>query len=207
MTVSILVPFRSDGGERDRIWAWARERWHATMPDCELVVCSDGSSRDEPFNEGIAWNTGARIATGDILVLAESEVVNSSLALRAAIESVEREGGWRIAETYYQLNEVHTARLLRMPSNIPLEYPLPRSATERIFFRESVSSNIVVPREAFDLRRVGLDRQGDGGRARHALPAVPAPAVPQFSSGARARPVSRLQSGSDAPLSRCARQR
>jgi hypothetical protein len=63
--VSILVPFRGDGGERDRLWDYCRHRWQAMKH--ELVIGEDPGSA--PFNISRAFNDAASRATGDIFVL------------------------------------------------------------------------------------------------------------------------------------------
>lgn len=63
--VSVLVPFRGDGGERDRLWAYCRNRWN-TLP-YELVVGEDPGNG--PFNISRAFNDAASRATGDVFVL------------------------------------------------------------------------------------------------------------------------------------------
>lgn len=64
MNISVLIPFRGDDGQRDRLWAYCRALW-AALP-YELVV---GTPDDGPFNAAQAFNRAAAAATGDIFIL------------------------------------------------------------------------------------------------------------------------------------------
>jgi hypothetical protein len=65
MRVSVLVPFRGDGGHRDRVWDYVKPLWEE-LP-VELVVGEDPG--DQPFNVSRAFNDAASRATGDLFVL------------------------------------------------------------------------------------------------------------------------------------------
>jgi len=64
-TVSVLVPFRGDGGWRDRVWNHCRKLWES-LP-YELVIGHDDN--DGPFCIARAFNDAATRATGDVFVL------------------------------------------------------------------------------------------------------------------------------------------
>lgn len=159
VTVSVLIPFRSDNAERDRIWAWMRERWLQTMPGVELVVCDDGGNPGEPFNEGRAWNRCAEQATGDLFVVGESEVAFAPGSLSDAIARVEYNQGWCIPERYDACTHAATAYVLSRDPRHPL-WP-GQFAPARSFIRESVSPPLIVPREAWDLVG-GMDERYEG---------------------------------------------
>ena len=148
MTVSVLIPFKSDGGQRDRIWSWMQKRWLRTLADIELIVCDDGGKPGEPFNEGKAWNRCAELATGDILVVGESEVAFDAIQIADAIHDVRDRGGWRIASAYHQLDASATERIL---SSEPMSaIVVDTSEITRSFIMESVSPPLIVPRVAWD---------------------------------------------------------
>lgn len=65
MTTSILVPFRGDGAQRDRLWAHCKNLWEH-LP-YELCVGTD--SGEGPFNIAQAFNDAKSKATGDKLIL------------------------------------------------------------------------------------------------------------------------------------------
>ena len=149
MSVSVLVPFRANpGSDRDRIWTWMRQRWELLCPDWELVV--EGDRGDDParFNEGQALNAAAAQASGDILVIAESEVAFNQGPLLRAVKMVERGGGWLCPAVYHQLTQQTTDRLLASTPERYIDEPV---VTLRTWARESVAPIVVMPREAFDL--------------------------------------------------------
>lgn len=65
MKVSVLVPFRGDGGWRDSVWTHCRDIWNV-LP-YELVVGTDDGSG--PFSVAAAFNDAAGRASGDAFVL------------------------------------------------------------------------------------------------------------------------------------------
>jgi predicted glycosyltransferase involved in capsule biosynthesis len=72
MKISVLIPFKSDGGgDRDTIFDYVKKRYETLMPDVELVIGDDDS---EPFNRARARNVAAAKATGDLYILADADV-------------------------------------------------------------------------------------------------------------------------------------
>lgn len=69
--LSIVVPFRGDGGRRDELWSWCRRRWES-ITDAEIVL---GPSTGEVFSRSEACNNGARAASGDVLLFADADHV------------------------------------------------------------------------------------------------------------------------------------
>lgn len=153
------MPFRSDGGERDRIWAWMQRRWLETMPGIELVVCDDGGQPGERFNEGKAWNRCAELATGDILIVGESEVTFDAANLNAACRQVAENGGWQIASAYHQLNASATEHLLTCDPTSKLMFSA--ASIDRSFVMSSVSPPLIVSREGWDAVG-GMDERYEG---------------------------------------------
>lgn len=66
MTVSILIPWRTDHGHRERLWTYLRPPWEA-LP-YQLCVASDGAEDGQPFDYAAAANRAAKQATGDVLI-------------------------------------------------------------------------------------------------------------------------------------------
>lgn len=62
-SVSILVPWRTDHGQRQRVWDRIRPLWQASG----FELCT-GTPDDGPFNCSQAINRAAEAATGDVLV-------------------------------------------------------------------------------------------------------------------------------------------
>lgn len=80
--MTVVVPFRPDGAERDRNWAWLRDRFATEHPGWEVIEagCDDGE-----WNKPQAVNRAARQASGDVLVVSDADVFVSPRALDAAV--------------------------------------------------------------------------------------------------------------------------
>lgn len=84
MRVVILVPRRSDGGWRDKLWQFCRPWWAADHPDWEIV---EGHHDDGPFNRSAAINAAAADAgVWDVAVIIDSDVLCDPRAVRSAVE-------------------------------------------------------------------------------------------------------------------------
>lgn len=62
-SVSLLVPYRSDGAVRERLWSWCADKWRRIAADVEIV---EGRSSDGPFRVGEALNDAASRASGEV---------------------------------------------------------------------------------------------------------------------------------------------
>jgi len=86
----LLVPRRTDGGPRDRVWAWCRDRWTRYHPDWDVV---EGHHEDGPFNRSAAVNRAADDAGDwDVGVVIDSDVFLRVSQAEAAVESARRTG-------------------------------------------------------------------------------------------------------------------
>lgn len=108
-SVSLLVPWRSDGGVRDRLWAWCSDRWRRTAPDVEIV---EGRSSDGPFRVGEALNDAASRASGELFFNIAADMVPDVEALNAAVPYA-LEHGWAapFVKTAF-LTDTATAQLI-----------------------------------------------------------------------------------------------
>lgn len=70
--VSILIPFKSDGGYRDKNCSWIKERYEILMPNAEICI---GSSDIEPFSRSASINNAAKLATRDIFIICDGDMV------------------------------------------------------------------------------------------------------------------------------------
>lgn len=139
--VSVVIPFKADGGQRDTIFQWVAAWWRAALPAAELII---EQSLDEPFCLAASRNRGAARAAGDVIVIADADMVCELGALLEAIAAVRRHGGWALPYDVLELlDEATTAAVLAAPAQP--HAPLP---TEGVSERNltSVSGVVVVPR-------------------------------------------------------------
>ncbi len=84
--VSVIVPFRPDGAERDRAWQWVERRYAALHPNWEVVMGTDAGTG--PWRKGAAIADALDRATGVTIVIADADCYAPPVALREAVELV-----------------------------------------------------------------------------------------------------------------------
>ena len=111
MRVVALVPWRSDGGRRDVLWAWVRERWERLHPEWPVYV---GESPDGPFCRSHALNRASKAAGAwDVAVLLDADAIVDPDRLREAVLKADTTGGFVIAyDRYCYLDKPMTDRIL-----------------------------------------------------------------------------------------------
>lgn len=70
--ISILVPYKSDRSYRDANWHWLKKRYELLLPNAELCI---GNYDGEPFSRSAAINNAARLATRDIFIITDADIV------------------------------------------------------------------------------------------------------------------------------------
>lgn len=90
MSVAILVPRRADGGRRDELWSWVRDRWERERPDWPIF---EGHHDDGPFNRSAAINAAAE-AAGDwtVAIIADGDTFAGTSQAEAAVEAADSTG-------------------------------------------------------------------------------------------------------------------
>jgi hypothetical protein len=73
LSVSVIIPYRDEGGHFKRIAEWTEARWRAIYPEWEIVVAD--CPADEDFRRGKARNIGAARATGRALLFVDADCV------------------------------------------------------------------------------------------------------------------------------------
>jgi mannosyltransferase OCH1-like enzyme len=141
----ILVPRRADGGHRDRLWAWCRDRWRADFPDVDII---EGHHDDGPFNRSAAVNSAAREAgEWDVAVLIDSDIVAHPPAVRDAIDIAHSTGRMVVSHTErVMLSKVGTQKVLDGFTGSWRG----RTMEEKVWL-DSVSCCVAIPRRLFDL--------------------------------------------------------
>jgi hypothetical protein len=108
VNVSIIVPFNGDGAQRDRNWAYLRQRYETLYPDWEIVV----GTCEPPWRKGRAVNAAVEASSGDVLVISDADVLIAESALRDAVERLET-NAWVVPHRMvYRLTEDATKAVL-----------------------------------------------------------------------------------------------
>lgn len=147
MRTVLLVPRRSDGGVRDRLWAHCRRIWRAEHPTYEIFE-GHHDARDGPFNRSQAINRAAHKAGDfDTAVIIDSDVLIDHDQVRAGLVLAQRFDRVVIPfREYHPLTQHGTSRILAGWTG---DY---RSVSTAAYL-DSVSCVVMVPRAAWD--RVG----------------------------------------------------
>ncbi len=160
MKVSVLVPYKPDGGRREQTWGWLQERWEALYPAWEIVTGEPSDPCPDPgrFNRPQAINAAAARASGDVFVVNDCDTGFTSTFLDAAVGAVADGVPWVMPQTYLKLTEEITDEVL---AGRPDVHDLPTGPVEWQG-DTSVAGLLVLPREAFELVG-GFDERHHGG--------------------------------------------
>lgn len=106
-SVSVVVPWRAAPG-RERVWDWVRGRWLAKHPSWQIVT---GEAPAGPWRKALAVADGAKRATGDILIVADADVVVEDI--ETAVDAVVGGAPWAMPHRMvHRLTEDSTRALL-----------------------------------------------------------------------------------------------
>ena len=85
-SVAIVLPYRSDGGHRDRLWfEQVRPFWETTFPNWTISV---GQHDDGPFNRSAAINTAVnRIKKHDVYLIVDNDSLPDPSAVKQAVRT------------------------------------------------------------------------------------------------------------------------
>lgn len=144
--LSILIPYRSDGGRRELLFGWVKRRYERLFPEAEIVV---GRNEDQPFNRGAARNDAFKRSTGDMLLIADADVVCDVNLVWRAVCMTTRGRRWMIPySTYYNLDKVTSDRIVAGAPETPVP-PEDRLGYDHKL-SAAVAGQLVVPRVAYE---------------------------------------------------------
>jgi len=88
LRVRLIVPRRSDGGHRDRIWEFCKRSWTEQRPDWKIA---EGKHENGPFNRSAAINRAAR-GRWDVAVILDADTVVDVVSIEKAIARAHETG-------------------------------------------------------------------------------------------------------------------
>lgn len=149
--ISVLIPWRTDDGQRDRVLDWILRRYALMWPEVQVVL---GTNDDEPFNRSSARNNAAEQADGDVFVIADADTIVPDFGrLTWAAHAVDSGlAPWIVpyAENqYFNLSMGATESLLGMEPDVPLAMN-PRFAIAWEHKITSWAGALVLTRSAFE---------------------------------------------------------
>lgn len=165
--VSLLVPFRSDGGVRAETWHWLRRYWADALPGAEILIGTDSAVDEDAgiaFSKAAAVNDAASRATGDVFVILDADCYIYASQLMRAVRRIReaREDGRRLwlmpYRRFYRLTRAFSRRVLESDPCDPLwpgDFPahdivevIPEKSSSCAHYFGALIQ--VMPREAFE---------------------------------------------------------
>lgn len=121
--ISVLVPYRGDGGWRDRVWNHCKSLWD-DLP-YELVIGEDPGTG--PFSVARAFNDAAARATGDVFVLYGADQLPDADRIEWAVAQLTTRQWAALYANTAGYGEKSTALILAGadPRSVPLGTPVP----------------------------------------------------------------------------------
>lgn len=145
MDVSVCFPFRSDSSIRDRNASWTLQRWLILCPEYQLRLAEPD---DGPFNRSQAINRAVQESDGDILIIADLDVIFMQKAVEEAVERVRENAlAWGFAfRNYYMLTETFSELVREQDPELPVAL---MDGTYGPWHHEVNSGLLVISREGF----------------------------------------------------------
>ncbi|MDK2587505.1 galactosyltransferase-related protein [Romboutsia sedimentorum] len=87
--LSIIIPFKTDGKDRERNWNWLKKRYQALMPEAELCI---DELNVNPYCKSASINNAVRKSNREILLIVDADIIMSIEDLEKAINKVYDKG-------------------------------------------------------------------------------------------------------------------
>lgn len=87
--LSIIIPFKTDGKDREKNWNWLKKRYETLMPEVELCI---DESNTTPYCKSFAINNAVKKSTREILFIVDADIVIQVEELKKAINEVYDKG-------------------------------------------------------------------------------------------------------------------
>lgn len=150
MSISLIVPLTSSGPERIRNWLWCRRRYEHFHPDWEIVVAGDPEAGG--WSKGRAVDAAVAASRGDILVLADADLLIAPSALTRAVESTSHEQ-WVVPHSaVYRLTEPATRSLAlnHEPTSVEVHTLAREHLARRLYQGPAGGGYVVLTRQAYE---------------------------------------------------------
>jgi glycosyltransferase involved in cell wall biosynthesis len=156
--ISIIIPFRTDHGPRQRAFSWLVRYWRHELPDAEIII---GHSANRPFSKTEALNNAIHRSHGRVLVLIDSDAyLRGKVITRCAnriLEDLDDRLWFVPYRKLYRLNQEASERILRSNPRKPLrpaDPPPPEDLdgpTQKSSYGHRYGALcLIIPREAYD---------------------------------------------------------
>lgn len=142
--ISILIPYKPDGGQRDINWSWIKKRYELLLPNAELCM---GDSDIIPYCRSAAVNNAARQATRDFFIIADADIVFDKWQIEKAYNMLSKHAWVFPFVDTDLLNEEQTNGVLGRESNIKMS-DIEFKDCQKYYY--SLSQIFLIPRKYFE---------------------------------------------------------
>jgi hypothetical protein len=112
MRAVVLVPRRSDGARRDKVWDWVRGRWQREHPSYTIY---EGHHTEGKFNRSYAINCAAQAAgEWDVAIIADADTFCGPAQITDAVQGATTSGVefWLAYDTYAYLSRAMSDQVM-----------------------------------------------------------------------------------------------
>ena len=146
--VSIIIPFQSDNGQREKVFKWIKQFYASVMPKAEICL---GLMNGEEINKSKAVNLAAKKATKDIFVIADADVVYDPNLILQAIKLIENGEAFVVPFTeVYNVEQKGTMSLLKKKPSWPLDIKSEEYSKSNWLYEGFAGKLIVISRKNFE---------------------------------------------------------
>lgn len=172
--VTVVVPWRTDGGQRADGWKWLRRRWEALLPGATIVEVDSAAGS---FSTAEAVNRGVLRADHGIVVVAWADAAVEQEWLSQAFYRLAANTCAAIApRVCCRVGRWETEDLLRCDPDAPMPDPHGPAVVERRpggWVGVAVTTRRALDEVPFDERFDGRDYEGDAWLAAVAATVAP----------------------------------
>ncbi|MCA1059083.1 hypothetical protein LCL96_09055 [Rossellomorea aquimaris] len=116
--VSLLFPFKTDKGHREKIFEWVRKYYKYYFPNFEQCI---GISRSQDFSRAQAINNAAQSASGEILIIHDCDIICSPKSIMDSLVLI-RKKPWVIPYSkVFDMSKRDTDFFINYPARWPVK--------------------------------------------------------------------------------------
>ncbi|MFD1038934.1 galactosyltransferase-related protein [Virgibacillus byunsanensis] len=142
-SVSIIIPISKNIESRDKSFKWVKAFYEKMFPEYELCI---GASDEQPFPKAKVINKAVKESNGDILVIADADLIYDPNLLKESIKKLDSHA-WVIPfRKVLNISKESTQKLLEEEPQWPI--PIPVDTKKRP--HAAMGGINIVPRELFD---------------------------------------------------------
>ncbi|MDQ0300702.1 putative glycosyltransferase involved in capsule biosynthesis [Salibacterium salarium] len=157
ITTSIIIPFETDNGPRDKAFHWLKTYYKNVIANAEICI---GTSQSKPFSKSKAINNAAQKAKGSIFVLIDADIICHPVLISKSIHLLKKHT-WIIP--YSRVKNITTGSTTKLLNTKPV-WPLQTTVkTEKMHEEKKlpVGGINIMPKECFRKVR-GFDERFAG---------------------------------------------